>query len=115
MKQCKNMLFSVLVFLLFFTAVSLAGEHTATLKSSDIPRTSSAKKAPDLLKVDGVKWEETFNSTELPDGWQIVDNDGSGSAFTYLQLLTFTSGDSVAPQADSSFFWSNFNLSLIHI
>ena len=54
-----------------------------------------------------VKWEETFNTTTIPAGWQVIDNDGSGSVLTFTQGLSFTSGD-VFPQADSSFFWGNY-------
>lgn len=53
-----------------------------------------------------IKWEETFASPTLPPGWQIVDNDGSGSAWAYV---TSVGGNQVLPQAGTNFFFSNFN------
>ncbi len=55
-----------------------------------------------------VKWEERFESTTIPPGWRVVDNDGSGGAYDYVQQVTFTSGDTVRPQVGASFWFSNF-------
>jgi hypothetical protein len=55
-----------------------------------------------------IKWEEVFGGTTPPAGWRVVDNDGSGSAFAFIQGLTFM-GDTLNPQAGTSFWWSNFN------
>ncbi len=54
------------------------------------------------------KWEELFNTTVQPTDWTVVDNDGSGTAFTFEQSLNFQSG-AVGPQAGLSFWWSSFN------
>jgi hypothetical protein len=59
--------------------------------------------------ISDILWEETFNSTTPPADWIIVDNDGSGAAWDFRQLVSFTSGDSVHPQAGQSFWFSNFN------
>lgn len=56
-----------------------------------------------------IKWEETFNSTTPPPDWIIVDNDGSGTAWDFRQVVAFTSGDTVYPQAGQSFWFSSFN------
>jgi hypothetical protein len=56
-----------------------------------------------------VLFEEVFGDTLPPAGWQVVDNDGSGSAWDFRQAILFTSGDTVLPQAGQSFWFSNFN------
>ncbi|GAB4368273.1 MAG: hypothetical protein Kow0042_09350 [Calditrichia bacterium] len=56
-----------------------------------------------------VKWEETFESQNPPPGWQVVDNDGSGSTLVYLDQIAFTSGDTVRSQAGQYFWHGNFN------
>jgi hypothetical protein len=53
------------------------------------------------------KWEERFVSMTIPPGWRIVDNDGSGTFYSYVSALT-SAGDTLYPQAGSYFFWSNF-------
>lgn len=55
-----------------------------------------------------VKWEEIFGGTSPPAGWRVVDNDGSGSALSFEQLIAFTSGDTVRPQAGTSFWFSSW-------
>ena len=42
--------------------------------------------------------EEIFNSTTEPAGWQVIDNDGSGLAFTFEQQINFSSGAQKIPQ-----------------
>ncbi len=59
--------------------------------------------------IASIKWEETFNTTTPPGDWTIVDNDGSGTAWDFRQVVAFTSGDTVYPQAGQSFWFSNFN------
>ncbi|HFE63055.1 MAG TPA: T9SS type A sorting domain-containing protein [Caldithrix sp.] len=56
-----------------------------------------------------VKWEEKFESQNPPPGWQVVDNDGSGSTLVYLDQIVFTSGDTVRSQAGQYFWHGNFN------
>jgi len=54
-----------------------------------------------------IKWEETFNDTVQPSDWIVIDNDGSGSAYTFEQQLIYTNGIQ-NPQAGQSFWFSNF-------
>jgi len=63
----------------------------------------------EVVAEKNVKFEETFDTTTLPAGWQLIDNDGSGTGFDFRQLVSFTSGDSVFAEAGQSFFFSNFN------
>ena len=56
-----------------------------------------------------VLFEEVFGDTLPPTGWQVLDNDGSGSAWEFQQAILFTSGDTVLPQTGQSFWFSNFN------
>ncbi len=64
---------------------------------------------PGLDGINDIKWEETFNTTTPPSDWTILDNDGSGTAWEFRQVVAFTSGDTVYPQAGQSFWFSNFN------
>ncbi len=65
---------------------------------------------PTPFQTTGViKWEETFDYTTQPTDWQVIDNDGSGTAYTFEQQLSFTSGGIVDPQAGQSFWYSNFS------
>lgn len=56
-----------------------------------------------------ILFEEVFGDTLPPTGWQVLDNDGSGSAWEFQQAILFTSGDTVLPQTGQSFWFSNFN------
>ncbi len=56
-----------------------------------------------------VLFEEVFGDTLPPAGWQVIDNDGSGAAWEFRQIVAFSSGDTVFPQAGQSFWFSNFN------
>ncbi|NIV03224.1 MAG: T9SS type A sorting domain-containing protein, partial [Calditrichae bacterium] len=56
-----------------------------------------------------VKWEETFTSGSPPPNWLVVDNDGSGDALEYRQLVVFQGGDTVQPQIAQSFWFGNFS------
>ena len=56
-----------------------------------------------------VKFEEIFDTTVLPLGWQIIDNDASGTVMDFRQEVNFISGDSVRAEAGQSFFYSSFN------
>ncbi|RMG63591.1 MAG: CHRD domain-containing protein [Calditrichaeota bacterium] len=55
-----------------------------------------------------VKFEETFNDTTPPPGWIVVDNDGSGDSWDFVQGLDFGGGQVVNPQAGQSFWWGAF-------
>lgn len=55
-----------------------------------------------------VKYEEAFDSLSAPPGWQVIDRDGSGSAWEYRQEVIFQSGATVEPQAGLSFWFSGF-------
>ena len=54
-----------------------------------------------------VKWEEIFGGTMIPPGWRVVDNDGSGDFWSFIQGLT-SGGDTLVAQAGVSFWWSNW-------
>ncbi|MCF7802718.1 MAG: S8 family serine peptidase [Candidatus Marinimicrobia bacterium] len=55
-----------------------------------------------------IKWEERFNTSVPPAGWNVVDEDGSGAAYTFWQSLDFGEGDIVLPEAGQSFWYSNY-------
>ena len=55
-----------------------------------------------------IKYEETFNSTTIPAGWRVVDNDGGGAPIAFRQLIAFTNGDTVRPQAGVSFWFGSY-------
>jgi len=56
-----------------------------------------------------IKYEETFPTTTIPAGWRVVDNDGGGVPIAFRQLIAFTSGDTVRPQAGASFWFGSYN------
>ena len=66
------------------------------------------KSIPLSKDENGVKWEEIFNSTTEPAEWQVIDNDGSGLAFTFEQQINFSSGDQILPQVGQSFYFSDY-------
>ncbi|MCB0276730.1 MAG: choice-of-anchor J domain-containing protein [Calditrichaeota bacterium] len=64
-----------------------------------------------------VKWQEIFNGTTLPAGWEIINADGSlpdtltPGFFELVQQVDFRFGDSTAtvlPDTGQSFLFSNF-------
>ncbi len=99
------LLFSI--FVLLFSGSLLAQESST--KSILLPKDPNFKPITITpTNMEGtVKWEETFDTTVQPTDWLIVDNDGSGLAYTFEQSLTFTSG-TVNPQAGQSFWYSNY-------
>ena len=56
-----------------------------------------------------IKFEERFATTTVPPGWRVVDNDGGGTPLSFRQLVAFTGGDTVRPQAGSSFWFGSYN------
>lgn len=96
--------------LLLYIPASLSGADTpqqvrgrthghATPTQTDAPR-------------GAIKWEETFDTPTIPPDWQVIDNDSSGTAWTFRQLVTLVNGVDtyyVAPEAGQSFWFSSFN------
>ena len=81
----------------YVTAVYVNGESAPSDTVAATPRGVS------------ILFEEVFSDTLPPAGWQVLDNDGSGSAWEFRQAILFTSGDTVLPQTGQSFWFSNFN------
>ncbi|MCC7429328.1 hypothetical protein IT568_00655, partial [bacterium] len=65
------------------------------------------------LNAQTVFWSETFADTTLPAGWQIINNDGGGTAgqetWRYVPQITFTGGGTILPHAGTRFLFSSFN------
>jgi hypothetical protein len=58
-----------------------------------------------------IKFEETFDDTIPPAGWQTVNNDISSpphETWRYYEAIHYTTGDSVLPQAGKIFWANNF-------
>ena len=88
--------------------IVLGGDKKETIRST--VRSTDGVELPRPASTNAVvKWEETFNSTTVPAGWRTIDNDGSGTTWTYRQLVTFTSGDTIKPQAGLSFWFASFS------
>ena len=82
----------------YLTAVYDEGESVPSDTVSATPE------APVL----NILFEEVFaDTTAPPTGWQVIDNDGSGGSWDYVQGLNFSSGV-VLPQAGQSFWHSSF-------
>lgn len=60
--------------------------------------------APDISGI--IKFEERFNDSLPPEGWQTVDADSSGQSWGYFYGVNFYNGDSIRPQAGYA-FWAN--------
>ncbi len=55
-----------------------------------------------------VKWEEIFDDPTLPPGWQLIDNDQSGSALQLFQNLSLSGGAMVYPRTGQYLWSSNY-------
>ena len=116
MKQTIMLLFVVFLFFMVFSGTT---QDKATYTKSKVVKvitnkdkqtgeqkivsTQSSSRA-----VQEIAYEETFAGVSPPPGWNVVDNDGSGSAFSFVQQLIYTGPDTVNPQAGQSFWYSNF-------
>jgi hypothetical protein len=103
-------LFSSLLVIVFFAIPSQILAQDINSKSRPLPKNPDFKPVtivPNFTE-DNIKWEETFDTTVQPGDWIVIDNDGSGVAYTFEQQLNFAGGD-VNPQAGQSFWFSNFN------
>jgi Cleaved Adhesin Domain/Secretion system C-terminal sorting domain len=54
------------------------------------------------------KWEESFTNSSLPQGWQVIDNDGSGKGLELVSSVVPEGGPTVLPQSGAYFISSNF-------
>ena len=76
-----------LMVMVFFALPSQFFAQESKLKSTPL------SKNPDFKPVtitpnsteENIKWEETFNTTTQPSDWLVIDNDGSGAAYTFEQ------------------------------
>lgn len=60
--------------------------------------------SPDISGI--IKFEERFNDSLPPEGWQTVDADSSGLTWGYFYGANFYNGDSIRPQVGYA-FWAN--------
>ena len=60
-----------------------------------------------LLGQTAIKWQETFDSPDIPDGWQTIDADGSGTGLSLVQETETPYGTSITPETGQSFWTSN--------
>ncbi len=59
-----------------------------------------------LLGQTNIKWQETFDGTSMPEGWRVIDADGSGSGLELVQTASTTGGRDILPQTGQSFWTS---------
>lgn len=92
-------------------AYTLTVNHKGTLTggSQAYSLIISANSTEPSIPVSNIKWEERFSTTTPPEGWRTVDNDGSGSYWSFIQIMNFTDGSSLHPQSGMSLWFSNFN------
>ncbi|MBK7629278.1 MAG: DUF4397 domain-containing protein [Ignavibacteriales bacterium] len=104
-----NKFLNFLLVIVIFAITPNIFAQDANTRSLRLPNSSDFK--PTTIKPNfaegNIKWEETFNTLIQPSNWLVIDNDGSGSAYTFEQLITFTGGN-VIPQAGQSFWFSNY-------
>jgi hypothetical protein len=103
--------FKQLIFILFLIASNsfiIAQADESIIETKDKSATGIDIKTFNTESVTGiVQWEEIFADTSIPAGWQVIDNDGSGSSLDFVQGLSFAGGP-VAPQAGQSFWHGRF-------
>ncbi|MBD3290516.1 tandem-95 repeat protein, partial [candidate division KSB1 bacterium] len=91
---------------------TLTVNHKGTLYSGSqafsLIVSANASTTPPPPPLSNIKWEERFTTTSPPTGWQVVDNDGSGTDWNFVQGINFSQGGAVAPQAGVSFWYSNY-------
>jgi|GEM_PF-3771347 len=104
----KKLLSSLLVFA-FFAISSQILAQSFNAKSRPLPKNPDFKPVTIIpnFTEGNIKWEETFDTTVQPGDWIVIDNDGSGAAYSFEQQITFTGG-TVNPQAGQSFWFSNY-------
>ena len=61
-----------------------------------------------VFAQSGIKWEETFNSSTPPPGWQVIDNDGSGAGLELFTSVEPQTGMVVYPYGGQYFWSSNY-------
>ncbi len=106
MKKFLNLILPITILLFVVDIIPQSNSSRMTRLPKD---PNFIPKSVPLNKVEsGVKWEEIFDSTTEPAGWQVIDNDGSGLAFTFEQQINFSSGDQILPQAGQSFYFSDY-------
>ncbi|MCW5897551.1 MAG: choice-of-anchor J domain-containing protein, partial [Bacteroidetes bacterium] len=92
-----------------------AGVHTArawTILATDT-NPSNDTSAPYIFDIlpSNIIYEETFADTTIPAGWLVVNNDGSpaaNSTWQFRQIVNFTGGGTVLPQAGASFWFASY-------
>ena len=102
-------LFSSLLVFVFFAIPSNILAQDLNAKSRPLPKNPDFKPVtivPNFTEGN-IKWEETFDTTVQPGDWIVIDNDGSGAAYSFEQQINFTGG-TVNPQAGQSFWFSDF-------
>lgn len=59
-----------------------------------------------VMAQTNIKWQETFDGTGIPDGWRVIDADGSGDGLALVDTVTTPGGTAIAPHAGRSFWTS---------
>ena len=106
MRKSFILIIAVLSTLLFFISFSMAEVQKAVTKAKNLDISESSLPRDNFITQGKVKWLETFNDTIPPADWQIIDNDGSGAAWTFVQGLDFGASGVVNPEAGQSFYAS---------
>jgi hypothetical protein len=52
-----------------------------------------------------IKWQETFNEPNIPEGWQVIDADQGGSSLLLVPGITTPGGTGIVPQS-GQYFWT---------
>ncbi|MBN2089603.1 S8 family serine peptidase [candidate division KSB1 bacterium] len=57
--------------------------------------------------ISEYRWEEIFNTAEKLMDWKVIDNDGNGKTFSFVEKINLINGDSVKPQIGKGFWSAN--------
>lgn len=106
MAKIHKLISRALVALIALVAFGFAQEGLRPIKSP-VYNSIDGNSVSQFTPAGVIKWEETFNTTTVPSDWQVIDNDGSGGAWAFVQQLNYTGG-TVVPHAGQSFWFSSF-------
>jgi hypothetical protein len=62
-----------------------------------------------LVAQTSIKWQQPFDSPDIPEGWQVIDADQSGTGLQLVQSVNTPGGSLVLPQTGQSFWTGNVN------
>ncbi len=60
-----------------------------------------------LFAQTNIKWQQIFDTTVIPDGWRVIDADGSGSGLELVDTANTPENTKISAHVGQSFFWTS--------